>query len=920
MWEDAKKIYDYVDEKGIYADDLDIQLHVYVFPKSVDVTTCCKENQYRFYLPNQGGTQEDTILSYVRLMSCVHYDFTYTDIDSLEWITNCSDETKFTVGTCASAGFNFSIFSEKYLDDGSKVSYEGIAFKGALVIPVYDFYHKDNLIVQKQLGVFHVTEYEIEAGMINFTCLDNMKFLDKKAKKITELDPNTQAFKSDELILFILNQRNLYHEEMPDVEYFKINKVKHLKKLTYRTIMSYALEAIGAYAYANEMGEICIKCFNASDEPVATISYDDIMEDKSNGEETKINGYDISYNDYQVTAFYYEEGEEEIEMPVPMTVDNPLFAKKQQDTLDTIGTRIDSRMRGFAFESYEVTTALPYFYVEAGDFVNVEDEEGEIHKILVNQLLWSDNLGMEIVSSCNMNDEYESTTDQKMNQLFQSVSSGKEEVASAITDKGVTTESDATFQELADNIREINGNDGEKIACIRFNGKEFNGIIKQLSSNYSSVDYETNDDIITKFKVTNTPPVDGAEKVLLSYTVMQHFLYAYMSDDKSICYLYTNAEMVTLPTDCSYMFYAFRKCVELNLSIFDSMDTTDMSYMFSEFGSNAGETVGMEFNMSNLNTANTTNMEGMFYNFGLGIEGSDNNPINVSLGEIDTTSVINCDHMFVGFFRELKDYSQRKWGVDSITPPSYLENTWVSGYQLVIGVKCSKDNDYENCDPLSALGRFVLRTGTYDKCVDEQYRMRAGIITGDTGADEFTYHTYVRYLSLNGSSYKISEEEEATGTIRNQINSISSHTIDANFSEYMINMPIFTNKRALYDYALTARIYDFDYVNESYRPKIYSFNSEGQIIDIKPLYFNEAGGLQRSSTHPVSVQVDKLTFDLGEKFILRRGVAISNIFKNATFFEVNSETFEYLQTNYSSTDDIFLHVANRDEGGWNSIE
>lgn len=44
-----------------------------------------------------------------------------------------------------------------------------------------------------------------------------------------------------------------------------------------------------------------------------------------------------------------------------------------------------------------------------------------------------------------------------INELFQNVSSGKELIATAITDKGVTTSSDDTFQTMADNIRLIEG-------------------------------------------------------------------------------------------------------------------------------------------------------------------------------------------------------------------------------------------------------------------------------------------------------------------------------------------------------------------------------------------------------------------------------------------------------------------------------
>lgn len=43
----------------------------------------------------------------------------------------------------------------------------------------------------------------------------------------------------------------------------------------------------------------------------------------------------------------------------------------------------------------------------------------------------------------------------KFNELFQSVSNGKSLIASAITDKGVSTSQDATFSKMAENIRTI---------------------------------------------------------------------------------------------------------------------------------------------------------------------------------------------------------------------------------------------------------------------------------------------------------------------------------------------------------------------------------------------------------------------------------------------------------------------------------
>lgn len=48
----------------------------------------------------------------------------------------------------------------------------------------------------------------------------------------------------------------------------------------------------------------------------------------------------------------------------------------------------------------------------------------------------------------------------KLNEVFTSVSNGKNLIASAITDKGIKTEPDATFQEMANNIELINGGYG----------------------------------------------------------------------------------------------------------------------------------------------------------------------------------------------------------------------------------------------------------------------------------------------------------------------------------------------------------------------------------------------------------------------------------------------------------------------------
>ena len=611
-------------------EDLDIQVHVYVFPMTKDLLAYCKESDYRF-LAIGSGDDVDTLMSYP------HYNFTYTDIDSLEWVTNCTEEPKFSVGTCASAGFNFSIFSEKYLDDGTEVNYEDISFKAAVVIPVYDFSYGDTLIAQKQLGIFHVTEYEKEAGMINFTCLDNMRFLDKKATKIANFI--TVPLKSDVLMANILTKVNLRMGTLPGVKYFQVNKVDHLKKLTFRTIFGYATEPIGAFAYANYIGNICAKCFNVSDAATVTIPYDNIIDDKSSGTGVKINGFEIQYGDNMVSGFLYDEGEEEIEVPVPMTVDNPLFIKKKQDSLEIIGNRLDSRMNGFTFEPYEVTTFLPNFYIEAGDFVNVEDKNGVMHKILVSQLTWRDNLEMEIVSACETEGEESSSYDSDVNEAIQR-------------------------NENIDSVPIDDDNENDVLVYMTYTGRDFNGGIKTLASG-SYQDFDDRDEIITGIEITNEKPADGVTTKEFSNTESGQVLTAYM--DGTVVKLYTEADIIMLPEDSSYMFASLHALIKLDLSRFSTEHVINMKNMFAWTWGLEEINLGGDFNTSNVtnmygmfngtfllktlnlgnkfDTSNVTNMSSMFNSIGYRLDYED--IFSLDLGDkFDTSNVTNMSNMF----------------------------------------------------------------------------------------------------------------------------------------------------------------------------------------------------------------------------------------------------------------------------------
>ena len=80
----------------------------------------------------------------------------------------------------------------------------------------------------------------------------------------------------------------------------------------------------------------------------------------------------------------------------------------------------------------------------------------------------------------------------RLNEVFQSVSNGKREVASAITDKGVPTEANATFIVMADHIRQIETPSPESKSQIVANVIVNDSVIVSSSIN-CTVDIEIKD-------------------------------------------------------------------------------------------------------------------------------------------------------------------------------------------------------------------------------------------------------------------------------------------------------------------------------------------------------------------------------------------------------------------------------------------
>lgn len=117
----------------------------------------------------------------------------------------------------------------------------------------------------------------------------------------------------------------------------------------------------------------------------------------------------------------------------------------------------------------------------------------------------------------------------QLDQLFTSVSEGKSTIAAAITDKGVTTAADATFQQMATNIAAIQT--GGSTATITFSNSPTvyyvsHGVVK------SHDDVPGTDDIdIESIAITVGGPAAGmtGDVVLLSQgiTAIQQTVKAY---------------------------------------------------------------------------------------------------------------------------------------------------------------------------------------------------------------------------------------------------------------------------------------------------------------------------------------------------------------------------------------------------------
>ncbi|MDE7422784.1 MAG: DUF285 domain-containing protein [Lachnospiraceae bacterium] len=607
------KLYTKMEELGIEIEDVEIRLCIYVFKHTKELMQYLKNNHYIAYIENISHLTEN------ELLEKEHLEFTYDEVDSLEYVANCTEENAFSVGTIASAGFNFSIFEEKYSDDGD-ISYYDYDFAQAMVIPVFTFCYNDEQLDTLQLGVFHVDSYEKEDEMIKFTCLDNTKFLDKKIKKyVTETInlPNSMYNTISEIVTGACNMSMVVKGADAEIEYPTITNLSNVKNMTARTILSYMLELIGAFGYFSNSGAFTYKTFNRDKGQDIMIPLDRVMEYKREGYSAIMNGGRLSYgDDVEVGSFSWSPDyipadidgdgiDEDTESPIPLTVDNPILKDKKTEECQKILHNLLNRMSDFNFKPGTANTFLPDFRIEAGDFVAVEDKLQYTRKFLASQITYRDNLEMEIVSAWD-GETYNIKNDG-------SVFIGIKPI--------ITTH-------IYDGY------------AVHYKLKALTGVTERDKE--TVYDYSVKA-ILCKDKkdITIDPIEKGYPNSILSLDEEEFSVCAYLEGDTII--IFSEADIYeTYSGDFEYMFSRFTKLEQLDLSKIDTSKAKDMHGMFGECAM-IPKKVSINWG-EHFDTSNVTDMRAMFQWFGINVEN-----LYLNLSHFNTSNVNYMSYMFSRF-------------------------------------------------------------------------------------------------------------------------------------------------------------------------------------------------------------------------------------------------------------------------------
>lgn len=369
--------------------DYNWELKAFIIPKTTEANKAFIKQgtfpiEYYYPIGEEGGGE-------------VEYEtVTYDNIKTMQFISNATSESEFSLGCVASNSFEFSLFNEQG-------EWNNINFNAAMVVPRLILKQNGDTMGEIQLGVFFVGEVKYGADDIMCYSCDAMMKFDKKLKTTFKTQALEDEFKIEfpcsvsEMVRRICYQAGVgFSVENPERE-FVITSDKKLKKLTLRTILSYAAELMCARAFIDYNGLLKIKTFSSTNETVKTISWEELEEFTAKGGNILIDGVACNYTDKYSTS--HENTEDEPEFLITLTEDNPLFYGKSETSFDNIVRKIFNNIVNLEYMPCEISLFEADPSIQAGDFLEIEDNLGNSRKILVSKFTIKDNLSMEIISA-----------------------------------------------------------------------------------------------------------------------------------------------------------------------------------------------------------------------------------------------------------------------------------------------------------------------------------------------------------------------------------------------------------------------------------------------------------------------------------------------------------------------------------------
>ena len=304
------------------------------------------------------------------------------DISSIDYVSSISGNT-LTIGAT-----NASTVDIKF-----KKLIEGLAEKE--LIKVSFSVQTPSGIVERQIGEFFLTEIKLDRNNKTTTlkAIDKMAFLNDKYTS-TLLYPTLGR----NIVQEIANSCNLRVNNNLNITNLP-SFSKKLEKVTYREMLGYLAQTVGAFVIFNNNGELEFRKLNRTQKQISKGSY--LLKGLEVDEvEYKINGISISLNNQEKTILAVGSP-----LGTQVKLTNPLMT---QGWLNSIFSEY-SRLR---FNPFKLNWRGDPF-VEVGDWVSIEIANGSYRAFPILELKLSYSGGLKSTIGANVKGTTTSTTEYK---------------------------------------------------------------------------------------------------------------------------------------------------------------------------------------------------------------------------------------------------------------------------------------------------------------------------------------------------------------------------------------------------------------------------------------------------------------------------------------------------------------------------